>query len=35
MEQILESILTSAGLFWKGFWALAFGYAFSSIEEFD
>lgn len=31
--QILQALQTGAGLFWKAFWALAFGYAFSSLIQ--
>ncbi len=33
MEQIGQSLYVSAGLFWEAFWALAFGYAFSSLIQ--
>lgn len=33
IEQIGQSLYVSAGLFWKAFWALAFGYAFSSLIQ--
>ena len=33
IEQIGTSLYVSAGLFWKAFWALAFGYAFSSLIQ--
>jgi uncharacterized membrane protein YraQ (UPF0718 family) len=33
VEQILQALQTGAGLFWKAFWALAFGYAFSSLIQ--
>ncbi len=33
IDTILESLYTSAGLFWKAFWALALGYAFSSVIQ--
>lgn len=31
--EIINSLYTSAGLFWKAFWALSLGYAFSSIIQ--
>jgi uncharacterized membrane protein YraQ (UPF0718 family) len=33
MEDIGKSLFVSAGLFWTAFWALAFGYAFSSLIQ--
>jgi uncharacterized membrane protein YraQ (UPF0718 family) len=33
MEQIGQALYVGAGLFWKAFWALAFGYAFSSLIQ--
>jgi uncharacterized membrane protein YraQ (UPF0718 family) len=33
MEQIGQAIYVGAALFWKAFWALAFGYAFSSLIQ--
>ena len=30
MEQLGQALYVAAGLFWKAFWALAFGHAFSS-----
>lgn len=30
MNQIVEALLTSAGILWKSFWALIFGYAISA-----
>lgn len=33
LNSIFESLYTSVGLFWKAFWALALGYAFSSIIQ--
>ena len=33
VEQLGGSLYLSAGLFWKAFWALAFGYAFSSLIQ--
>ncbi|HEX7011541.1 MAG TPA: permease [Steroidobacteraceae bacterium] len=33
MAQIGQSLYVSAGLFWQAFWALAFGYAFSSLIQ--
>lgn len=33
VDQILQAIYTAAGLFWQAFWALAFGYAFSSLIQ--
>ena len=33
IDQIGKSLYTSAGLFWMAFWALAFGYAFSSLIQ--
>lgn len=33
MDKIFESLFTSAGLLWKAFWALAFGYSFSAIIQ--
>lgn len=33
LDAILSSLFTSAGLFWKAFWALVFGYAFSSVIQ--
>ena len=31
--QLGQALYTGAGLFWKAFWALAFGYAFSSLIQ--
>lgn len=33
MDSIGTSLYVSASLFWKAFWALAFGYAFSSLIQ--
>lgn len=33
MESIGQALYVGAGLFWKAFWALAFGYAFSSLIQ--
>jgi uncharacterized membrane protein YraQ (UPF0718 family) len=33
IDQIGQALYVSAGLFWKAFWALAFGYAFSSLIQ--
>lgn len=33
VDQIGQSLYVSAGLFWMAFWALAFGYAFSSLIQ--
>ena len=33
VDQIGQSLYVSAGLFWEALWALAFGYAFSSIIQ--
>lgn len=33
IEQIGQALYVGAGLFWKAFWALAFGYAFSSLIQ--
>ena len=33
MEQLGQALYTGAGLFWTAFWALAFGYAFSSFIQ--
>ncbi|MGE3910241.1 MAG: permease [Chloroflexota bacterium] len=33
MDQVLHAITTGAGLFWKALWALAIGYAFSSLIQ--
>lgn len=33
MEQIGEALYVGAGLFWMAFWALAFGYVFSSLIQ--
>ncbi|WP_320047696.1 permease [uncultured Ilyobacter sp.] len=33
MEAIIQSLYTTAGLLWKALWALAIGYAFSSIIQ--
>lgn len=33
VEGITQSLITGAGLFWKAFWALALGYAFSSLIQ--
>ena len=33
IEQIAQSLYVSAGLFWEAFWALAFGYAVSSLIQ--
>ena len=33
MEDVGRALYVSAGLFWKAFWALAFGYAFSSLIQ--
>lgn len=33
IESVGTSLYVSAGLFWKAFWALAFGYAFSSLIQ--
>lgn len=33
IEQIGQAIYVGAGLFWQAFWALAFGYAFSSLIQ--
>ena len=33
MEQVGQVLYVSAGLFWRAFWALAFGYAFSSLIQ--
>ena len=33
MDQIGQALYVGAGLFWKAFWALAFGYAFSSLTQ--
>ncbi len=33
MNPFLQSVLTAAGLFWKAFWALSLGYAFSSLIQ--
>ncbi|MGH2543667.1 MAG: permease, partial [Ardenticatenaceae bacterium] len=30
MDQILEALVTGAGIFWKAFWALVFGYLISA-----
>ena len=33
MDQLGKALYVSAGLFWMAFWALAFGYAFSSLIQ--
>ena len=33
MQQIGQALYVGAGLFWAAFWALAFGYAFSSLIQ--
>lgn len=33
MDRILEALLTSAGIFWKAFWALIFGYIISAAIQ--
>ena len=33
MEQLGRALCVAAGLFWNAFWALAFGYAFSSLIQ--
>lgn len=33
MEPIIQSLYTTAGLLWKALWALAIGYAFSSVIQ--
>ncbi len=33
LDPIYQSLYTAAGLFWKAFWALALGYAFSSVIQ--
>lgn len=33
MDHIGQALYVSAGLFWQAFWALAFGYAFSSLIQ--
>ena len=33
VAEIGRAVLTSAGLFWRALWALAFGYAFSSLIQ--
>lgn len=33
MAQFGQALYTGAGLFWEAFWALAFGYAFSSLIQ--
>ena len=33
MEQLGQALYVAAGLFWKAFWALALGYAFSSLIQ--
>ena len=33
IDQIGQALYVGAGLFWKAFWALAFGYAFSSLIQ--
>lgn len=33
MESIGQALYVGAGLFWEAFWALAFGYAFSSLIQ--
>lgn len=33
MDQIGRALFVGAGLFWNAFWALAFGYAFSSLIQ--
>ncbi|MEX2583127.1 MAG: permease [Gemmatimonadota bacterium] len=33
IDQLREALVVGAGLFWKAFWALAFGYAFSSLIQ--
>jgi uncharacterized membrane protein YraQ (UPF0718 family) len=33
LNEILDSILTGAGLFWRALWALAFGYAISAAIQ--
>jgi hypothetical protein len=33
VNPILESLQTAGGLFWKAFWALALGYAFSALIQ--
>jgi uncharacterized membrane protein YraQ (UPF0718 family) len=33
IDQIGQALYVGAGLFWKAFWALAFGYAFSAVIQ--
>lgn len=33
MDDLGQALYVGAGLFWKGFWAFAFGYAFSSLIQ--
>lgn len=33
MDQVWRALYVGAGLFWNAFWALAFGYAFSSLIQ--
>lgn len=33
IDQAAQALFVGAGLFWKAFWALAFGYAFSSLIQ--
>ena len=33
MAEILNSLTTSAGMLWKAFWALVFGYAISAVIQ--
>lgn len=33
MNQVFEALLTSAGILWKAFWALVFGYAISAAIQ--